>query len=75
MQHYWDYCEMCGPMVRCGKCGNSCCNAMHGTLKDGKECDACSEAYKIQARDFKQELPKWQHVPLIRAWRSWDKGF
>lgn len=66
---------MCGPMVRCGKCGNNCCNAMYGTLKDGEECDACPEAYQLQETDFQRELPKWQHVPQIRAWRSWDKNF
>jgi hypothetical protein len=66
---------MCGPMVVCGKCGNNCCNATNGTLKNGKECDACPEAYEIQKRDFKKELLMVKLEPRIRAWRSWDKNF
>ena len=72
MQHYWDYCDMCGPMVRCGKCGNNGCNGTYGVLKNGLTCDACPGAYEIQTRDFKKELPQWKHRPQIRAWRSWD---
>ena len=58
IQHHWDYCNMCGPMVRCGKCGNNCCNGTYGKLKNGSECDACAEAYEIQTRDF-QALIDW----------------
>ena len=47
-QHRWEVCEMCGPTVVCGKCGNNCCNAGYGTLEDGSECDACPSAYDLQ---------------------------
>lgn len=46
--HYWGNCYMCGKVVICGKCGNNCCNAMYGTLPDGKDCDACPSAYEMQ---------------------------
>lgn len=39
--HSWFECEMCGPSVRCGKCGNNCCNGRYG-------CDACPSAYDMQ---------------------------
>lgn len=50
--HKWSCCRMCGPMVLCGKCGNNCCNAGHGTLADGTECDACASAYEKQDREY-----------------------
>lgn len=43
--HKKDFCSMCGPMIRCGFCGNNCCNAGHG---EGCK-DNCNEAYEIQA--------------------------
>jgi len=46
--HMWDECEMCGPMVVCGKCGNNCCNGGYGALPDGGTCDACPSAYEMQ---------------------------
>ena len=47
--HFWSYCTLCERnIVICGKCGNNCCNGGYGTLPDGKECDACSSAYKMQ---------------------------
>lgn len=47
-EHSWFECELCGPSVRCGKCGNNCCNGGYGTLADGTQCDACPEAYEMQ---------------------------
>lgn len=50
--HAWDICEMCGPMVVCGYCGNNCCNG--GT---GDNCpDKCASAYAMQDRGAPQEL-------------------
>lgn len=43
----WDDCHMCGRHVRCGKCGNNCCNGGTGTLQDDTEC-GCETAYIIQ---------------------------
>lgn len=48
--HFWGTCEMCGPMVICGKCGNNSCNGGYGTLPDGSKCDACPSAYDMQDR-------------------------
>lgn len=46
-KHNWDYCGLCkAPFVRCGKCGNNCCN---GT----ERCTECYMAYKKQ----KNEVP------------------
>ena len=50
--HTWFMCEMCGPSVRCGKCGNNACNAGYGTLPDGSECDACPSAYEKQNAEY-----------------------
>lgn len=45
--HEWDYCGLCKAIfVRCGKCGNNCCN---GT----ERCTSCHEAYEKQ----KSETP------------------
>lgn len=43
----WFVCELCGPSVRCLKCGNNCCNACYGTI-NGKQCDMCPKCYDIQ---------------------------
>ena len=47
--HKIDNCEICGVHVRCGYCGNNCCNGGTGTLPSGKEC-GCEEAYSFQDR-------------------------
>lgn len=44
--HTWERCDFCGPFVRCGHCGNNCCN---GGTKD--DCpDRCASAYAEQDR-------------------------
>lgn len=48
--HFWFTCDLCGPAVMCGKCGNNACNAAYGRLADGSVCDACPEAYAMQDR-------------------------
>jgi len=48
MSHKWQNCEMCGLHVRCGYCGNNCCNGGTGTLSDGSKC-GCDEAYEMQS--------------------------
>lgn len=52
-QHQWFVCELCGPAVRCGKCGNNCCNGGYGTLPDGSSCDECPSAYEKQNLEWK----------------------
>lgn len=56
--HTWDICEMCGPHVRCGHCGNNCCNGGSG---DGCP-DGCESAYVMQkARSIPHELlERWE---------------
>lgn len=55
--HFWSNCDMCGPMVICGKCGNNCCNGGYGEII-GKEpgttmeCDACPSAYQKQKDEY-----------------------
>lgn len=57
-EHVWAVCNMCGPMIRCGFCGNNCCNGGSGSI-DGKKCpDDCNEAYAIQ----KAETPPTEIV-------------
>jgi len=42
-----EYCEECERwFVRCGRCGNNCCNAGTNDM-DGAPC-GCKEAYEIQ---------------------------
>lgn len=63
MEHKWEICEMCGPFVRCGYCGNNCCNGGTGTLPDGKEC-GCKEAYAQQdSGGIPQEMRGWVRDP------------
>jgi hypothetical protein len=60
--HFWSICEMCGPMVVCGKCGNNCCNGGYGEIigpeknADGEiimiQCDACPSAYEKQDLEY-----------------------
>jgi hypothetical protein len=51
--HYWHRCDMCGPTVMCGRCGNNCCNGGYGE-EIGPEagttmtCRACPSAYEMQ---------------------------
>ena len=55
-KHKLDFCGACGVMIRCGTCGNNCCNAGYGsnngnqsggTLED--HCQDCPDAYEVQA--------------------------
>lgn len=48
IEHKWAECQMCGPMVVCGTCGNNCCNGGYGTLPDGTQCPDCESAYQMQ---------------------------
>ena len=50
--HVWNDCPICGRHVRCGYCGNNCCNGGTGKLPDGSEC-GCDEAYEKQSREMK----------------------
>lgn len=52
IEHRWSECEMCGPMVICGKCGNNACNGGYGTLPNGSQCDACPSAYTKQDEEY-----------------------
>ena len=50
MEHCFDYCRLCETvMVRCGECGNNCCNATYG--KDGT-CPSCPSAYELQDKNW-----------------------
>jgi len=47
-KHKKDFCTFCNrAIVRCGTCGNNCCNGGSGEI-NGKECLDCLEAYKHQ---------------------------
>ena len=48
----WDWCCMCGAVVRCPKCGNNSCNGAFGELEDGSKCDVCPQAYEIQDKAY-----------------------
>ena len=52
--HAWDDCPICERHVRCGYCGNNCCNGGTGNLPDGSKC-GCDEAYEKQAREMKPQ--------------------
>ena len=48
MKHIIDYCRACeSKMIRCGTCGNNCCNGGYGQV-DGKVCVDCQSAYEEQ---------------------------
>jgi hypothetical protein len=40
-KHKWQWCWGCGSNVKCGNCGNNCCNGM-------EKCDDCKTAYIVQ---------------------------
>lgn len=60
---------MCGPMVRCPKCGMNCCSGAYGKV-DGKTCDVCPAAYEHQKQAYDTDtvpklqgpLPSWEDV-------------
>jgi len=56
VEHTWQICPMCGHHVRCGKCGNNCCNGGYGTLEDGSTCDACPSAYDKQNAEILEQI-------------------
>lgn len=47
VEHKWELCSMCGPMIVCGTCGNNSCNGGMGHLPDGKECPDCESSWKL----------------------------
>jgi len=54
MTFKWEWCDNCQMMmVICPKCGNNCCNGMHG---DNGECDVCNLAYEYQELAYKSGL-------------------
>lgn len=55
IKHRIEYCNTClTNFIRCGYCGNNCCNAGTGKLEDGSKC-GCEEAYKIQEEMWQAE--------------------
>ena len=51
IEHKWDWCSMCGLMVRCSYCGNNCCNGGSGSFPEDVACpDTCNEAYEKQSQ-------------------------
>lgn len=51
--HTLAYCSMCETdMVKCGTCGNNCCNGGSGEV-DGDDCPDCEDAYDMQALYWK----------------------
>lgn len=48
VEHHWEICLMCGPMVVCGACRNNSCNGGYGD-GDGPngKCVHCPSAYKM----------------------------
>lgn len=69
MDHRWEVCPGCGPMIRCGKCGNNCCNGTQGIV-DGVPCDACDEAYVLMSAGPPEEfLQSSEYV----QWMRWAK--
>lgn len=56
MEHKVDYCESCGWMLRCGTCGNNCCNSAYGELPDGSKCKDCKSAYEQQNNPTREQL-------------------
>lgn len=43
---------MCGYHVRCGICGNNCCNGGSGKSSGRHETCECEEAYEIQSHGY-----------------------
>lgn len=57
VKHVLDYCELCETeMVRCGTCGNNCCNGSYGEV-NGAKCPDCPAAY--DAQDFIYKFYEW----------------
>lgn len=54
-RHKLSYCELCETkMIKCGTCGNNCCNGMSGPPPnyDGS-CKDCDDAYNVQDAYYK----------------------
>ena len=70
----WDYCGQChDTFVRCGKCGNNCCNGGYGDI-DGVECDACESAYAKQERETPPEFSDaYKSQKIAESKEAWRK--
>lgn len=62
MEFEWDLCPMCGPHIKCPKCGNNCCNATYGVV-DGTQCDVCPLCYQHQALAWQTFYKKSRGIP------------
>ena len=74
MIHTWDYCGQCEcPFVKCGACGNKCCNGTNGEV-DGKPCTACDSAYEQQRTEtppnFTEEYMAKKIAEVQSVWDS-----
>lgn len=72
----WELCDLCGPFLRCPRCGNNSCNGGSGTF-NGQKCDICPITYDLQAaiwrrndapesKDFQIQKPKAPIGRIIR---------
>lgn len=57
--HQWEPCESCGQFVRCGYCGNNCCNGGTRNLSAGSSC-GCGEAYQLQYKGYQEFFLKFK---------------
>lgn len=78
MNNKWADCPICGRHVKCGRCGNNCCNGGTGTLPDGTEC-GCESAYALQDKGEPMEktltgaeeiVKERQRQKQIEGWTS-----
>lgn len=42
------FCQQCGPVVVCPRCGMTACTGGYGELEDGTKCNICPVAYTLQ---------------------------
>jgi hypothetical protein len=61
-KHIWDYCDHCKvAMVRCGGCGNNCCNGTYGVV-NGSPCTKCASAYAMQDEGLPSSTVKFSEL-------------
>lgn len=69
MKHEWQVCEQCGAHVRCGYCGNNCCNG-----SSGNDCtDRCVSAYAQQTAGWGQH-DKFARTAVLAEVRELVEG-
>lgn len=74
LEFVWHWCWVCGPCVRCPKCGASTCNPEEGCVLCPLTDQFARVAYKGKQQPSKKELWAKMSSKELKWHTAWDKS-